>query len=170
MLNQGQHSFGTIVQDVDIAHVEDVTQCWQSLRASSSGSKMGTSSTSEMAKLRFLNGPALLARNACGQGHVLLCLVDVQAKQLLLAGANIIPRKALDSAPERAKIEALNTMSGRSIWFPRIAAVFDSSGEAVSVCTQGSTSNKQFGSEGGPVLVRMACQALVHAPKATSLN
>ena len=121
-------------------------------------------------KLRFLNGPALLARNTCGQGHVLLCLVDVQAKQLLLVSANIIPRKALDNAAERAKIEALNTMSGRSIWFPRIAAVFDSSGEAVSVCTQGSTSNKQFGSEGGPVLVRMACQALVHARKATSLN
>ena len=70
----------------------------------------GTSSTSEMAwmvSFGFFSGPALLARNTFGQGHVFFCPVYVKAEQLFFVGANIVLRTALDNAAERAKIKAL---------------------------------------------------------------
>ena len=64
---------------------------------------------------RLLNSPALLARNTFGQGHVLLCLVDVEAKQFLLVGAHAVSREALDNVAVRAEVDALQKKKkGRS--------------------------------------------------------
>ena len=123
-------------------------------------------------KLRFLSVPALLSRNTFGQGHVLFFLVDVQAKQFLLVAANIVSRKAFKNIAKRTKFVTLFFMRVEAPGdrIPRLTTRLNSGGQAVPVCSQGSTGNQQFSPKGSRVLFRMACRALAHARKATSLN
>ena len=81
MLKQSQHSFGTVVRDVGIACAEDVAQMLAKLACSViwlEDRHVFNVRDGMDGQLRLSSGPALLARNTFGQGHVLFCLVELQ--------------------------------------------------------------------------------------------
>ena len=89
------------------------SQCWQSLRA-------------------------------LGKNHILLRLVDVEAKKFFLVSADAFPRKAFSNVAKRTKVDALHKMSVETPddRIPRLTSLLDGGGQAVPMCSQGSTSNQ----------------------------
>ena len=92
-------------------------------------------------KLRLLVSPTLLARNTPGESHVLLCLFDIKAMKFFLVGADVVSREALNNVTERTEIDTLHEMRVEAPGnrFPRFATLFDSGGQTIPVCSQGST-------------------------------
>ena len=95
-------------------------------------------------KFRLLESPTLLTRGALGKNHILLRLVDIEAKKFFFVNTNVVPRKAFNNCAMRPKIDALHTMGVEALGdrIPRLATLLDGGGQAVFVRARGSTINQ----------------------------
>ena len=106
-MNKRKHRLGPFVRDISTARNEDVRFVDWNIIITRNGVD---------GELGFLDSSTLLTRGSLGTNHVLLCLVDVEAKKFFFVNTDVVSRKAFNNVTERAKKDALHKML--STWRP----------------------------------------------------
>ena len=99
-----------------------------------------------MASFGIFCSSTLLACDAYCESHVSLSLVSLKTTKFFLSVTVVAPREASDHDTERTEIDTLHKMrvEASGNWLPRLAALLDGGSQAIPVCAQGNTSNRQY--------------------------